>query len=135
MTELFVGRFVYASLFGYHPFQHEGEMRYWGSRPLLLFEDANQIGMWWATIALAVVGLYPWQRNTTIARRLGLSALLLTPFLFQAIGGSLLTLFGTAVLMIRRRWMVAIVAAMIFVGTIGYVFRGPILRTGRHWAE
>ncbi len=58
LVEFVCGRFFYASLYGYHPFQDEGATRYVGFRPLLMFEDPNQVGMWWASIAtIAVAGL------------------------------------------------------------------------------
>ena len=134
-VEFAFGRFWYAAVYGFHPYQLEGAQRYFGYRPLLLFEDPNQIAMWWATVALASLTLLFSDAHTSFMKWM-LVLLALPSFLFQAIGAGLLTLFGVVLIRIpRRRIIIAIMAAILVIVTCLLVFRGPILRSGRQFTE
>lgn len=135
LTEFVGGRFWYDTLYGFHPFYSQGESRYFGYRPLLMFEDPNQIAMWWTTVALASLTLL-WSRVQPKPPAWLLALLVVPPFWFQAVGGSLLTLFGAAALRLRGRRAIAI-AAMIGLLVLGglFVFRGPLLQFGRQFVE
>jgi hypothetical protein len=145
MVEFAMGRFLYREMYGWHPFQSIGEVRYFGYRPLLLFEDPNQMGMWWLT--LAIVGL-AWFDTTgwfhvgtrsslkNFKRQVLAGLPIGIPFLFQTAGASLLTLFGGFLLFLPRqycskKWLVRLMVAAVAL----FALRGPILTTGRYWVE
>lgn len=151
MLEFFWGRFIYESLYGHHPYVTQGQTRYFGWRPLLMFEDPNQLGMWFATLSLTAVA---WWRYANFARDGGMLWSWLTPgatrivlvvnafavLWFQAIGASLLSGLGAAFMIrghghqrrgkagLRIQWLLAAGCAL----AIGlFVCRGPILHYGR----
>lgn len=134
LMEFAFGRFLYASFYGWHPFKDEGSTRYFGYRPLLFFEDPNQIGMWWATLAIASWTVWRLSRNA-VARRWLLLAVT-PPFFFQAIGASLLTAAGLAMLQIRRRRVIAsILIGLLVFAVCLIVLRGPLLHYGRQFSK
>jgi hypothetical protein len=49
--------FLYDAVYGAHPFCADGMVRYVGYRPLALFENGNQYGIWIAVAALAATWL------------------------------------------------------------------------------
>ncbi|MBN8807502.1 MAG: hypothetical protein J0I47_04585 [Sphingomonas sp.] len=57
MVELVHGPLVYEMFYGRHPYQKDGVERYLGHRPLAMFEDGNQYGIWIAMAALAAIVL------------------------------------------------------------------------------
>ncbi len=55
LIEGFSGQRVYEWIFGIHPFADVGAERYLGYRPLAMFEDGNQYGLWVCGAALLAV--------------------------------------------------------------------------------
>ncbi len=134
LMEFAFGRFFYAGFYGWHPFKNEGITRYFGYRPLLFFEDPNQIGMWWATLAIAAWTV--WRRSRITVARGWLMLAVTPPFFFQAIGASLLTVGGLGILQIgRRRVIASILIALFLLAVCLIVVRGPLLRYGRKFSE
>ena len=135
LFELTQGRFVYRSLYGYHPSQNIGGTKFFGTRPLLCFEDPNQIAMWWFTVAMAAVIVIPvWFART---RTTGMKAIAVSlPFLFQGIGASILTVVGIALFSPRRvvHWR-PILIVIVVASFLMFLARGPILRLGREMAQ
>ncbi|XZE44541.1 hypothetical protein SH467x_004150 [Pirellulaceae bacterium SH467] len=135
VIELGFGRFVYASLYGYHPNESIGEFKFFGTRPLLCFEDPNQIAMWWFTVAMAASLVVPtWWLNTREVR-LKWAAVSL-PFLFQGVGASLLTIVGVLASLMRRtgHWRTVLIT-LALTTSLAFVARGPLLRLGRDLAQ
>lgn len=131
ITELLFGRFFYQLLYGFHPNQGVGDVKFFGTRPLLCFEDPNQIGMWWMTVALCAAILIPaWYGRHS--RPLAKYASLALPFLFQGVGASLLTLAGVLGLTARFkvRWKYALIGLAVIAGVL-FAMRGPLLRVSR----
>ncbi len=138
LIEFLFGRFVYSIVYGWHPFQDEGATRFFGWRPLLLLEDPNQIAMWWGTVAIAAMTLYQSRVKShwATATRWWFASLVMPPFLFQAFGGALLTVLGGLLLVVRdRRFYGVLFGGIVVLAIIALLFRGPLLRTGRHLAE
>ncbi len=138
LAEFATGRFVYSMLYGYQPFQNVGEVRYFGYRPLLCFEDPNQVAMWWLTVAMAAWVITPKRSNNPWTWVL-LGTTLALPFLFQGIGASVLTLVGVAALSVRWpptvlltsvRWRLWAGAA-IGISAVLFLARGPLLGSVR----
>ena len=55
VTEALGGMRIYEWLYGAHPFADIGAERYAGYRPLAMFEDGNQYGLWMACMAVIAV--------------------------------------------------------------------------------
>lgn len=101
-------------LFGPHPFAHDGSARYLGIRPLLLFENGNQYGLYVCMAALfAVVGALDQPRH---ARRpwivVAAAVLGICAVASQSVGAIVLAgATGVAVLLAgrlgRARWLIA----------------------------
>ena len=135
LLEFAFGRFLYAVLYGFHPYYLEGVTRYVGYRPMLFFEDPNQIAMWWMTIAVASLTLLK-ERVPNSLRQWALLTLPTSPFLFQAFGASLLTLIGAMVLRMRHLKSFRIVVISILIMTMSaFALRGPVLRFGREFVD
>jgi hypothetical protein len=60
--EIVKGPRIYAFLYGYLPFQANGQNRFIGYRPIGLLENGNQLGIWMATSTL--IALWLWRRKT-----------------------------------------------------------------------
>lgn len=95
-----VGPTVYGWFYEPRPFRFEGIYRYIGYRPLGLFENGNQYGIWVAATALAAVAL--WQ-NKFASRTQGLLGLVaamavIIALMSQSAGAILLLLLGLAFL-------------------------------------
>ena len=58
LLEFVVGPFLYGLVYGAHPYQIEGAVRFVGYRPLIFLEHGNQLGIWIASAALAAVWLW-----------------------------------------------------------------------------
>jgi hypothetical protein len=111
--------------FGFHPYQTQGASRYLGFRPILFFEDGNQLGTWLATSALTAAWLW---RSGRLASLWGLPGwsialiLLAQALLAQSVGAIALLVAGLACLEATRRadrlWPVAVPAilALAFLG-------------------
>jgi energy-coupling factor transporter transmembrane protein EcfT len=135
LTELLGGRYVYGLLYGFHPNQEVGEFKLLGTRPLLCFEDPNQIAMWWLTVALAAVILIPGWTNKQQGWLQKYAALAL-PFVFQGIGASVLTLIGLLGVRVKLRfsWKPILLVLLLLSGLM-FAFRGPMLRVARQSAR
>lgn len=57
LLELITGPVIYTIIYGPHPFSMDGIVRYVGYRPLAMFEDGNQYGVWIAMAAVAAIAL------------------------------------------------------------------------------
>ena len=118
---------VHEALLGPHPFAHDGAARYLGNRPLLLFENGNQYGLYICMAALfAMVGALDQPRHArqpwiiVAAAVLGISALA-----SQSVGAIVLTgAAGLAILLARRfgraRWFLAACGAVAVLLLAGY---------------
>ena len=138
LIEFAGGRFYYEAIYGPHPFQMEGKTRYFGYRPLLMMEDPNQFGMWFATVAIIACAFWLNSRQsnqyqTDAGPWLKASRVLVLPvFLFQAIGASVLSVFGMSLLIIQNPRVLS--RGLLFAGALAVVLfacRGPILHYAR----
>ena len=68
LVEIVLGPSLYGRVYGRQPYQHVGEGRWLGTRPVLLFEDGNQLGMWTAVAAVAAAWLWRSGRLRPVAR-------------------------------------------------------------------
>lgn len=57
LVELVTGPVIYTTIYGAHPFSMDGISRYVGYRPLAMFEDGNQYGVWMAMASVAAIAL------------------------------------------------------------------------------
>lgn len=93
LAEWVFGPIWYEWLYGFHPFQLDGHIRYIGFRPLGLLEHGNQAGMWMASAALVGVWVH---RSKGVGRIWGLSTrsvaavLAGATLLFQSVGSIIL---------------------------------------------
>jgi hypothetical protein len=103
--------FLYEAIYGPHPFNTDGVTRYVGYRPLALFEDGNQYGIWIAISALAATWRVLLRRD-----RAGRGAILLwlvvtvMAVAAQSVGALLMAGAGAVFLALRGRKVVAPVA-------------------------
>lgn len=67
LAEGLAGAQTYGWFFEPHPFRHDGNQRYLGWRPLGLFENGNQYGLWISLCAFVAAWL-AWSRGTTDRR-------------------------------------------------------------------
>jgi hypothetical protein len=97
LLENLVGPRLYADLYGFHPYQEPGAVRYLGYRPIVFLEDGNQLGIWMA--ASALVATWSW-RSGRLPRILNLPAwavaglLIGTALATQSAGAILLLIAG-----------------------------------------
>jgi hypothetical protein len=56
--EFVTGPRIYEVLYGFHPYQTQGMVRYVGYRPVVFLEDGNQLGIWLAASALVAWWLW-----------------------------------------------------------------------------
>jgi hypothetical protein len=135
LLEFFFGRFFYSMLYGFHPFYLQGVSRFIGYRPMLFFEDPNQIAMWWMTVAVSSIAVLNQQPKRTPPNWL-LWILSTTPYLFQAFGAGILTLLGACALKVRRLPFIrnVVIATLVFTIVV-FVLRGPLLKLGREFID
>ncbi|WP_108810017.1 hypothetical protein [Sphingorhabdus sp. Alg231-15] len=91
---------LYELLYGAHPFAAVGAERYIGYRPLMMFEDGNQYGLWMASMAVLAIWRY---RSTPVeggkrTRVWPAIILFLLAMASQSIGAIFLMLVGIAAL-------------------------------------
>jgi len=112
LLELVTGPIVYTSLYGRHPFSMDGIVRYIGYRPLAMFEDGNQYGVWMAMAAVAALSLarqeYRWRAAAIV--------LIVASLVSQSVGAIILLAIGVIALSGRVRiparwWKTGAVAA------------------------
>ncbi|QTD56241.1 hypothetical protein [Parasphingorhabdus cellanae] len=108
------GQRVYEWFFGVHPFANVGAERYFGYRPLAMFEDGNQYGLWVCCTALLAV----WRFKTLPSdhnRKLHCIAaviLCMMAIAAQSIGALLLMFIGMTVVLFDRLLRYSIRAAV-----------------------
>jgi O-antigen ligase len=66
LIEFFMSPIFYEYVFGFHPFNNDGEVRYFNFRPMLLLEHGNQLGMWYSTAALVAFGFWRFSNKQKI---------------------------------------------------------------------
>lgn len=124
LLEAFRGPFLYEALYGPHPYARIGIERYVGYRPVLLFEDGNQYGMWMAMAALAGFGVARDDRRFRAAAWSLAAASLLS----QSVGAILL--LGAGALAVAARVSISLkalaVAGALLVATAGVYVSGLI---------
>jgi len=105
---------VHEALFGPHPFAQDGVQRYLGNRPLVLFENGNQYGLYICLAALfAVVGALDQPRHDRQPWIVVVALILtVTALASQSIGAIMLVSAAGAALVLgarltRGRWLVA----------------------------
>jgi hypothetical protein len=106
LIELVRGPFLYGLLYGRHPYQLEGAVRFLGHRPLLFFEHGNQLGMWLASAAVASAWLWRSGRLVVVAGLPGsmvTAGLVLLCLVCQSLGSVLLMATALAFLFLSRR--------------------------------
>ncbi|MEO9467969.1 hypothetical protein [Parasphingorhabdus sp.] len=92
---------IYQWLYGPHPFADVGIDRYIGHRPLAMFEDGNQYGLWMCCAALMAI----WRaKHASVdthrtARKIVAAILLTLAVASQSVGALVLLAFGAAILL------------------------------------
>lgn len=115
LWEALAGPLLHDALIGPHPFHADGVSRYLGYRPLLLFENGNQYGIWICCAALAAVAVAREARQREATRGEGAHdrragdrwvviacALGLTAVAAQSVGA--LALLGIALMLLFSRF-------------------------------
>ncbi|MEO5938720.1 MAG: hypothetical protein ABIQ43_06880 [Sphingomonas sp.] len=132
LLELVRGPTVYVLLFGRHPFSMDGIDRYIGYRPLAMFEDGNQYGVWIALAAVAAIAVARHERRW----RMIATALVAASLASQSVGAIALLIVGGVALSgrirIGARWWAAGAAAA--GGAAALYLSGllPLERIARH---
>lgn len=125
---------LYGSIYGAHPFQVEGAIRYLGYRPMGLFEHGNQYGIWIGMTALAALWLWlndqPGRpRDALVAAVLGLATLA-----SQSVGAVVLVALGAGWLVLTPRLR----RAVMILSAVTLCLGAPAYLSGRvpleHWA-
>ncbi len=108
LVEGVAGPFLYDAIYGPHPFRTDGMVRYIGYRPLALFENGNQYGIWIAISAVAAAWLAFLRRGGAPLRWAWPLWLVVTAMAVaaQSVGALLLAAAGTAFLALRGRAIV-----------------------------
>ena len=111
--------FLYAMVYGRHPFSVDGIERYIGYRPVGFLEDGNLYGLWTALAAFAALALV---RNRHSGAWIGLAVVNVTVALAsQSIGAILLLALGLSLLTLWRLPIflpaMAAAAALLLLGT------------------
>jgi hypothetical protein len=120
VAEFVASPFLYRMLYGFHPYESQGVRRYIGSRPLLFFEDGNQLGIVLAVSAMVAAWLWRSGRLERLGQMPGglVAALLMAQsFLVQSVGAAFLLVAGMATLEAVRRvdrtWPIAAGLALV----------------------
>ena len=153
LSEFHFGRFWYELLYGPHPYVLQGEVRWFGFRPLLFWEDPNQAGMGWCTVAILGGWLVA---QKPVGRSWFAWPACLFVFLYQGIGGICLTLLGWGLLFVTenltsgtstfgrlsaggRSWgrvpLMGLGVGIVVVLGLGFLFRGPLLHQSKRALE
>jgi hypothetical protein len=132
LLELVRGPTVYVLLYGPHPFSMDGIDRYVGYRPLAMFEDGNQYGIWMAIAAFAAIVLARRERSwRPVAIVLAVASVL-----SQSVGAILLLAMGAVALSgrvrIAARWWGAVAIAAGAGGALYLSGLLPLERIARH---
>ena len=97
MLEGVMRPYIYNALYGTHPFASDGVERYVGFRPLLLFENGNQYGIYMALSAVAATAV--WQQIGTRWSRVVAIILIGMAILSQSVGAIILMIAGLLILL------------------------------------
>jgi hypothetical protein len=110
---------MYAAVYGQHPFMFNGVSRYLGFRPLAFFEDGNQYGMWISMAALVCLHgvLVRGMRSRGYLVLAGLLAI--GAMASQSVSAILLLAFGCFGLLVSLRARHAIMAAAAVLAVTG----------------
>ena len=117
------GPVAYDAVYETHPFRLDGAIRYVGYRPLGLFENGNQFGLWIALCALAALWLAAssraplWRWAAAVIAAMALAAQSVGAIALLALGAGGLWAFGA----VRPRWLVRCAAAVIVIGGAVYL--------------
>ncbi|MEX0885720.1 MAG: hypothetical protein WD009_04695 [Phycisphaeraceae bacterium] len=125
LVEIVRGPFLYSAVYGFHPHQTDGASRWLGSRPVVLLEHGNALGIWMASLAVIAVGA--WSSGAIGgrgARRWALAAVAVlvgAAVLTQSVGPIVLMGVGLGVLATARwlRWWV--ILGLVLLPVVGYV--------------
>jgi hypothetical protein len=121
--EIFKGPHVYAWLYGYQPFQTNGQDRFIGHRPIGLLENGNQLGIWMATASL--IALWLWRRKAAESV-LGIPILIVAIALFvitilcQSTGAIILLLALAPFVFVDPRHLSRTVSVVLVVGILAF---------------
>lgn len=105
LLETVLGWRVHELLIGPHPFSYDGIARYFGSRPLLFFENGNQYGLYVSIAAFLMTGSIM-NRKAQYRHTWQIVAAVVLPFAAlasQSIGAILLCLAGGLFFILRTR--------------------------------
>lgn len=111
---------LYGAVYGPHPFQSTGALRYVGFRPVGFFEDGNQYGMWTAMAALAAIELARTHRGW----RWMAGVLVVIALAAQSAGAIVLLAVGAAALVVRPtlpRWLLPAAGTALLAGGAVYL--------------
>lgn len=106
LVEFFTSPIFYDYVYGFHPFNSDGELRYINFRPMLLLEHGNQLGMWYSTAAFLAFGFWQFtkQQKILFVKVSYVHHCLFTILLIsQSRGAILLYLFGITFTLLLRQ--------------------------------
>jgi len=118
-----LGPVVYDAVYETHPFRADGAVRYVGFRPLGLFENGNQFGLWISLSALAALwlaiasGAARWRWAAAILVAMALAAQSIGAIALLALGAASLWAFG----LVRPRLVATGAAVLIAFGGAVYL--------------
>lgn len=121
--EIIKGPRIYAWLYGYQPFQTNGQVRFIGYRPIGLLENGNQLGIWMVTATL--IAMWLWRRKTAqsilgIPISVVASALFVLSILCQSTGAIVLLLVLVPFVFVDPRHLSRIVSIVLVVGILSF---------------
>ncbi len=138
LAEGVAGAFLYPLVYGPHPYIADGVDRYIGFRPLLMFENGNQYGIFVALAALGAIAL--WRQGGSRAQAAHAVIVTGLAILSQSVGAILLMLAGAFVLLAPvhtrdlRRGAIAVAALCVIVAPLYVSGVLPIEQLVRHTA-
>lgn len=110
---------LYAAVYGPHPFVLSGVTRYFGYRPLAFFEDGNQYGMWISMAALVCLHAVV-VREKRSGGHIALAALVTAAAIAsQSVGAILLLATGCCLMLVPTRARRAIIVATALLTVLG----------------
>lgn len=121
--EIIKGPKIYAFLYGYQPFQTNGQERFIGYRPIGLLENGNQLGIWMTTATL--IAMWLWRRKTAqsvlgIPISIVAIALFVISILCQSTGAIILLLALIPFVFVDPRHLSRTVSIVLVTGIIAF---------------